>query len=90
MKNKIEVSPISTMRLMTLNDAVMYCLFLEVDGKRDWRLPNMNELHLLVNSVADHKEKGFAHWTQSDKPEIYANSSVKYWVRAVREKKVIK
>jgi hypothetical protein len=84
---KIEVSPISTMVRMTLSDALVYCLFLEVDGKRDWRLPHASELFHLVNSVNEHKPSGFAHWTTNDSLDDYeTKSNIAYWVRAVRDK----
>lgn len=84
---KIEVSPISTMVRMPLRDALVYCLFLEVDGKRDWRLPHETELFYLVNSVDEHKPSGFAHWTSSDSLDDYdIKSTTAYWVRAVRDK----
>lgn len=38
----IIIGPISD-KYMTYNDAIMYCLFFEHDGKKGWRLPTYEE-----------------------------------------------
>lgn len=30
--------------LMTYNEALMYCMFYEQDGKKDWRMPTFEEI----------------------------------------------
>lgn len=40
----IELAPPEYLKRMTLRDAVLYCQFLEIDGKRDWRFPTLNEV----------------------------------------------
>ena len=40
----IEVAPKETEIKVNWYDAMMYCQFLEVDGKTDWRLPTKAEL----------------------------------------------
>lgn len=41
---KYELAPENTMHLMDWDSAVMYCMFLNVGNKQDWRLPNIPEL----------------------------------------------
>ena len=38
-----------TIKQTTWNDAISYCETLSLDGKNDWRLPNLNELTSLVD-----------------------------------------
>jgi hypothetical protein len=56
---------------MTLHEAIMYCTFLEFEGKKGWRLPTKSE----VEEIYDHREatrcnsfiyKSQYMWTQED------------------------
>ena len=38
-----------TIKQTTWSDAISYCETLSLDGKNDWRLPNLNELTSLVD-----------------------------------------
>lgn len=38
----VEIAP-ETENLMTYDDALLYCQFLEYDGYRDWRMPTEEE-----------------------------------------------
>jgi hypothetical protein len=40
----IEVAPLSTEIRANWHNAVLYCEFLNIDGKKDWRLPTLEEL----------------------------------------------
>jgi hypothetical protein len=40
----IEISPKEYWKSMCRDEAQMYCLFLEIDGKKDWRFPTFYEL----------------------------------------------
>jgi hypothetical protein len=41
---KIECAPRSCTAYHTWNEAELYCRFLSVDGKQDWRMPTSKEL----------------------------------------------
>ena len=49
----IEISPKEYERKMNWDDAIFYCQLLVIDGKDDWRLPNLEELREIYNSEND-------------------------------------
>jgi hypothetical protein len=40
----IEISPKEYWKVMCRDEAQLYCLFLDIDGKRGWRFPKSDEL----------------------------------------------
>ena len=44
-----DTNPDGNYTYTTWSDAIDYCEALELDGKKDWRLPNINELISIVN-----------------------------------------
>ena len=49
----IEISPKEYERTMNWYDGLLYCQLLEIDGKNDWRLPNLEELKEIYDSGND-------------------------------------
>ena len=49
----IEVAPKETEIMANWDEANLYCTFLEVDGKKGWRLPTTDELKEIYNSAHD-------------------------------------
>lgn len=47
-------------KLLTYEDAVLYCMFLEYNGYNDWRLPTKDEFDIM------HKRDGSWCWDASD------------------------
>lgn len=60
----IELAPEQYITHLTLADAILYCRFLEVDGKRDWRLPSLIEMQ--VNKAIYERSMNHAMWVESD------------------------
>ena len=44
----IEIAEVSD-KNFTYEEAVMYCFFLEIDGKKGWRLPTEHEYNAYTN-----------------------------------------
>lgn len=40
----IEYAPIENHQKLNYTDSVLYCQFLDINGKRDWRLPNLGDI----------------------------------------------
>lgn len=72
----IEIAPEQYVMYMTLSDAILYCRFLEVDGKRDWRLPSLIEMQ--VNKAIYDRSMDHTMWVESDVTlfESYLRSGV--------------
>ena len=51
----IEISP-TTDKEFTYDEAVMYCFFLIVDGKKGWRLPTQDEYNSSPNIWGWHQD----------------------------------
>ena len=51
--SKIEIAPKHTELTMSYEDAVLYCLFLNIDGKVGWRLPTLKELIRISKKPSD-------------------------------------
>jgi hypothetical protein len=72
----IEVAPLRTEIKANWHNAVLYCQFLEVDEKKDWRLPTLDELIKLDevggDLVRDNKLIGKWYWTGTEDSELNA------------------
>jgi hypothetical protein len=91
-----EVAPKETEIQANWDDAKMYCLFLNVDGKTGWRLPTRDELYLLYKNHNDFSKEWYWSSTKWDdhrariqnfyygtQYNFHKNNS--YYVRAVRD-----
>lgn len=65
----IEVAPISYQKRMSWYDAVMYCNFLDIDGKCDWRLPDITEAGNIEHILIDNSYALGAYIWSSTPPE---------------------
>ncbi len=67
---------------MTWSDAIAYCAGLTYGGTNDWRLPNVREMHSLIDygqsSPALCNASGVAQWTEND-PFTDVQSGSYYW-----------
>ena len=90
-----EIAPKSTEIQATWDNAILYCTFLEVDGKRGWRLPTKEELNQIYESNNDYEPIWYWSSTENDGNyagsqyfiygnQGYANKSDGGYVRAVR------
>jgi hypothetical protein len=60
----IELAPPEYIKYMTLMNAMLYCQFLYIDDKRDWRLPSAQEMSQYKNI---HIQKiDYAMWFEDD------------------------
>jgi len=94
-----EIAPKSTEIQATWDNAILYCTFLEVDGKRGWRLPTKEELNEIYELENDFEKKWY--WSGTDNSGNYAwsrsigngiqgnrNKNYSYYyVRAIRDLK---
>jgi hypothetical protein len=71
---KIEIAPKSTEVFIDWASAVIYCKFLEVNGKNDWRLPTIDELNDIFRSENDFGSLvgNSVYWTNTEHDEYYA------------------
>lgn len=60
-----EVAPKETEIKSNWYDANLYCMFLEVDGKNDWRLPTIEELHEIYQSK-NNFTTDYYYWSSTD------------------------
>ncbi len=68
----IQVASIDNRPLLNYEDALLYCLMLDINGHNDWRLPTFEELKLLAkHSYSDDIDKWAYNWTV----EPYNNDS---------------
>lgn len=75
-KKRIEWAPKSTIiRCVSYNDAKLYCDFLIVDGKSDWRLPTEPERL---------KRKAIC-WEAEDVDDCFGSGNYNWIVHAVRD-----
>jgi len=92
-----EIAPKETEITANWDNARLYCMFLEIDGKTDWRLPTMEELIEIYESVNDFVHSnyywsstelnGYGAWVQGFSDGSQANGTKNYggyYVRAVR------
>jgi formylglycine-generating enzyme required for sulfatase activity len=92
-----EVAPKTTEIQATWDEAVMYCFFLEIDGKKGWRLPTKEELDYIYHSKNDFIDayywssteyNGSSAWGQVFTSGTQFSSSKNggsYYVRAIRD-----
>ena len=52
---RIEISP-TTNKEFTYDEAIMYCFFLIIDGKKGWRLPTREEYNSSVKIWGWHQD----------------------------------
>jgi hypothetical protein len=72
MKKKFEIAPKETERLLTWNDAKLYCFSLTIDGKTGWRLPTkeeLDEIHESVNESVNDFVKTW-YWSSTEYNDI--------------------
>jgi hypothetical protein len=72
----IELAPPEYMQYMTLMNAMLYCQFLDIDDKRDWRLPSAQEMS---RCKGIHIQKiDYVMWFEDDVKlfEIYLRSGI--------------
>lgn len=48
----LELAPIESTRLLSYNEALIYCQFLNINDKRDWRLPSWDEFCSIRKYIA--------------------------------------
>ncbi len=60
----IEIAPKETEIKADWYNAVIYCQFLEIDGKNDWRLPTKEELDYIYHSKNDCV--GSLYWSSTE------------------------
>jgi hypothetical protein len=94
--NSFEISPKETEIMLSWEEAVIYCKFLEVDGRKDWRLPTCHELNVIFHKDNDCEDSRYWSATAHKRSNIHAlyymkgmGSSIgytktRYHVRAVR------
>jgi|694.fasta_scaffold00172_97 hypothetical protein len=91
-----KIAPKETEIIANWDDAKLYCSFLAIDGKNDWRLPTTDELkeiYQLENDLV-----GLGYWSSTETDGGYGAlyqsmsgtqyptpKSVRYFVRAVRD-----
>jgi len=56
----LEIGPCSS-RTLILDEAWLYCITLEHDGHRDWRLPTLQEMN-------SHQMRNYSGWTNLYRP----------------------
>ncbi len=61
----------------TWTQAIEGCKNLTVDGKNDWRLPNINELLTIVNHYSKSKGTTFYNIFETIEPDIYFSSTTR-------------
>jgi len=88
---KFEIAPKSTEIKENLDNAKLFCLFLEIDGKRDWRLPTKEELDDIYKSENDFEKSWYWSSTKDNgdytRSHEFINGTLYYrcYVRAVRD-----
>ena len=65
--------------IMTYDEAVLYCLFLDLNGHKDWRIPTVTEL-----SYAG-IDNYYLYWTDQTNPLLWGGRGPsRYYVKPVR------
>lgn len=49
----LEIANVDNRPLLNYEDALLYVSLLDIDGHKDWRLPTLDEMHLLSNAIDD-------------------------------------
>jgi hypothetical protein len=91
----IEISPKEYEKELNWDDSNLYCQLLDIDGKKDWRMPTKEELNEIYNSENDFvgsyywsstENDGHNAWGQNLSNGVqYSNyKNYSYYVRAVR------
>jgi hypothetical protein len=62
----LEFAPKNTEIIANWDTAIMYCQFLDIDGKNDWRLPTFDELYSLDGNIDDLELHGLWLWTGTE------------------------
>lgn len=75
----IEFAPISTK--MSLLDAVLYCRFLDINGKRGWRIPTSQEMLSVENPMASR----WSSWCSEDLTTVEFWEQSRCYVVPVRD-----
>lgn len=69
----VELSPPEYTRVMTWDEAKLYCFALNIDGKIGWRMPSMLELHSfreeMIYSVSPVYPKPNRYWSKAEHPD---------------------
>jgi hypothetical protein len=80
----IEIAPKETEIQATWDNAMMYCLFLEIDGKTGWRLPTLSELNDIYNSENDFI--GSYYWSSTEYNGYWTDTGYKcsnVWIQGL-------
>jgi hypothetical protein len=78
----IEIAPFEYEKTLSIDDAMLYCFTLNIDGKTGWRLPTLTELKYItennfMNSVHFGKFRNYSRFWSSEKHSLYFGCS---WV----------
>lgn len=76
----IEVAPRSAY-MMSYDEAILYCQFLDYNGHKDWRMLTRQEHSEYRNEI--YGLNVHAQWVQSD--DLQYPGNIKYWVYPVRD-----
>ena len=78
----IEIAPIEYHKILTANEAVLYCFSLNINGKIGWRLPTTSEYYSQMPGLR-------SCWMQSDLSALMDSEldTVKYNCYPVRDVK---
>ena len=61
-----EIAPKSTEIRANWDNARLYCMFLEIDGKKGWRLPTKEELIEIYKSGNNFTDKRSYYWSSEE------------------------
>ena len=60
-----EIAPKQTEIKATWDEAKLYCMFLDIDGKKGWRLPTKEELNEIYESDNDFQKSYY--WSSTER-----------------------
>jgi hypothetical protein len=62
---KLMISPLSNLKSLNYNDALLYCSLLDINGYADWRMPDIDDMNIIQSYL--HEQLGLSSYWLSDK-----------------------